>query len=66
MLGERVIGGDDHGAGVGVERRRCLLAEDSGGAAVSGEDVLEAGGQRRHREATWPRKATATAWLMTS
>src|ERR1017187_1795370 len=39
LLGERVIGGDDHGVGasVGVERRRSLLAEDPGGAAVSGE-----------------------------
>src|ERR1039457_2421041 len=39
LLGERVIGGDDHGVGAsgGVERRRSLLAEDPGGAAGSGE-----------------------------
>ena len=55
-LGEHVVGGDDHGidARPAVQRRRSVVPEDPGGAAVRGQGLAEGQQLLDPSQSPWP------------
>src|SRR6266487_4202458 len=67
-LCERVLGGDDHGIGAGpaLQRRRSVIAEDPGGAAVGGQVSPKVASSAWTHRWGLPLKVTVTVWSMTN
>ena len=65
--GQRIVGGDDKGvdAGIAVQRRGSLLAQDRGGTAVGGQRLGQERGHPRAPQAAG-QKSTVTVWSITN